>query len=164
MAGQASCLDDLIVAPHHTALCVCDFDAARDFFVTVLGFALEGEMDQRTDIAPVVALPEACIRWAMLERNGYRLELFKYYTPKGEHQGRRQSDGGFTHIALEVSDVDEAYRRLLARGIRTTCPPKVLRGGMTKVIYVIGPEDNVIELIELRRGGQATLQQPGKGL
>jgi hypothetical protein len=27
------------------------------------------------------------------------------------------------------------YSRLLALGIRITCPPQVLRGGMTKVIY-----------------------------
>ncbi len=62
---------------------------------------------------------------------------------------RRQSDRGFTHIALEVSDVDEAYRRVTALGLRTTCRPKVLRGGATKVIYLLGPEDNVVELIEL---------------
>lgn len=156
MAQAATSLGDLIVASHHTALSVEDFEAARDFFVDVLGFTLEGEMDRRTDIAPVVALPDACIRWAMLERNGYRLELFKYYTPAGERHGRSQSDRGFTHIALEVDDVDEAYRRVVALGLRTTCSPKVLRGGMTKVIYLIGPEDNVIELIELRGRGRAS--------
>jgi catechol 2,3-dioxygenase-like lactoylglutathione lyase family enzyme len=149
MSQARAQLDDLIVAPHHTALSVEDFGAARDFFVTVLGFELEGEMDRRTDIAPVVALPDACVRWAMLNRGGYRLELFKYYSPDGERHGRSQSDRGFTHIALEVSDVDEAYRRVTALGLRTTCPPKILRGGLTKVIYLLGPEDNVIELIEL---------------
>jgi len=154
-------LDDLIVAPHHTALSIEDFEAARDFFVAVLGFDLEGEMERRTDIAPVVALPDACVRWAMLSRDGYRLELFKYYSLAGEQHGRRQSDRGFTHIALEVSDVDEAYRRVTALGLRTTCPPKVLRGGATKVIYVLGPEDNVIELIELP-GRKERAPQTGK--
>ena len=161
MAQAAPSLNDLIVASHHTALSVEDFEAARDFFLTVLGFTLEGEMDRRTDIAPVVALPEACVRWAMLVRNGYRLELFKYYSPGGKRHSRRQSDRGFTHIALEVSDVDEAYRRVVALGIRTTCPPKLLRGGLTKVIYVLGPEDNVIELIELRERGKDA-PHPGK--
>jgi catechol 2,3-dioxygenase-like lactoylglutathione lyase family enzyme len=151
MPQAQALLSDLIVASHHTALSVEDFEAARDFFVTVLGFDLEGEMDRRTDIAQVVALPDACVRWAMLNRDGYRLELFKYYSPGGEQHGRSQSDRGFTHIALEVSDVDEAYRRVTALGLRTTCPPKILRGGVTKVIYVFGPEDNVIELIELPR-------------
>ena len=142
-------LSDLIFAPHHTALSVEDFEATRDFFVAVLGFDLEDEMDRRTDMAQVVALPDACVRWAMLHRDSYRIELFKYYSPSGERHGRRQSDRGFTHIAFEVTDVDEAYRRVVALGLRTTCPPKVLRGGVTKVIYVLGPEDNIIELIEL---------------
>ena len=62
-----------------------------------------------------------------------------------------------------MSDVDEAYRRVVALGIRTTCPPKVLRGGMTKVIYVIGPEDNIIELIELRGSGKHAPQHGKNG-
>ena len=86
-------------APHHTALSVQDFVAARDFFVKVLGFTLEGEMDWRTDIAPVVVLPDACIRWAILVRNGYRVELFKYYTPDGEWHRRRQSDRAASPIS-----------------------------------------------------------------
>lgn len=56
----------------------------------MLGFTLEGEMSRRTDIVPVGALPEACICWAMLERNGYRIELFKYYGLRGERHDCRQ--------------------------------------------------------------------------
>ena len=52
-------------------------------------------------------------------------------------------------MALEVNDVHETYRRVKELGLPTTCPPKVLRDGATKVIYLLGPEDNVIELIEL---------------
>lgn len=47
-------------------------------------------MSRRTDIVPVGALPEACICWAMLERNGYRIELFKYYGLRGERHDCRQ--------------------------------------------------------------------------
>ena len=42
--------------------------------------------------------------------------------------------------------------------IVTLAPP--LRGGMTKVIYLIGPEDNVIELIELCGRGRAAPPSP----
>ena len=114
-------------------------------------------MSRRTDIAPVGALPEACIRWAMLERNGYRIELFKYYGLEG------LAPRPPPVIALKVSDVDDAYRRVIALGLCTVCPPKVLRGGMTKVIYLIGPEDNVIELIELCGRGRATPQPKKDG-
>ena len=73
---------DEIVASYHTALCIEDFGRGTRFLVRVLGFTLEKVDDQRTDIVPVVALPDACVRGAMFKRERYRLELFKYYTPK----------------------------------------------------------------------------------
>jgi catechol 2,3-dioxygenase-like lactoylglutathione lyase family enzyme len=71
----------LIFAAHHTALSVENFEGARDFFVRVLGFYLEGEMDKCTDIGPIVGLSDASVR--------YRLEPFKYYSPWGKQHGRR---------------------------------------------------------------------------
>jgi hypothetical protein len=56
-----------------------------------------------------------------------------------------------------VNDVDETYRRVKELGLRTTCPPKVLRDGATEVISLLGAEDNVIELIELRARKDAAL-------
>jgi hypothetical protein len=62
-----------------------------------------------------------------------------------------------------VSDVDDAYPRVIALDLCTACLPKVLRGGVTKVIYLIGPEDNVIELIELCGRGRAHAQRKKDG-
>lgn len=143
-------VSDLVRRAHHTALCVEDFAAARDFFVDILGFTVEGEMDQRQEpgLAAVVALPGAVIRWGMLMRDHYRIELFKYYQPAGRKDPVRQCDLGYTHMAFEVTDVEAAYARLTGAGYRTTCPPQKLRGGRTKVIYLLAPENNVVELIE----------------
>ncbi len=141
---------DLIKRPHHTALCVGDFAAARDFFIDILGFTVEGEIDHRQEpgLAEVVALPGAVVRWGMLVRDHYRIELFKYYEPAGKKDAVRQCDLGYTHMAFEVTDVDAAYARLTEAGYRTTCPPQTLRGGRSKVIYVLAPERNVLELVE----------------
>ena len=49
-----------------------------------------------------------------------------------------------------ITDVDEAYRRLRAAGYATTAAPQSLRGGATRVLYVLAPEGNVTELIEFR--------------
>ena len=38
-------------------------------------------------------------KWAMLERDGYHIELFAWMTPKGEPVPIRQCDLGYTHIA-----------------------------------------------------------------
>jgi glyoxylase I family protein len=145
-------VDDLITRAHHAAVCVQDFVAARDFYVDVLGFRVEGEMDRRDEpaLGTVVGLPGAVVRWAVLARDSFRLELFKYYAPAGRTEANRQCDAGYTHVAFEVRDVDETYRRLTVAGHRTTAPPQILRGGRTKVIYLLAPEDSVVELIEFR--------------
>ena len=80
MSGPTQdCVDDLIVRAHHAAVCVQDFERSRDFYVRVLGFRVEDEMDRRAEpaLGEVVALPGSVIRWGMLERQGFRLELFK---------------------------------------------------------------------------------------
>ncbi|MBS0304464.1 MAG: VOC family protein [Proteobacteria bacterium] len=145
-------LDGLVVRPHHTALCVDDFDAARDFFTGLVGMQVEGEMDQRSEpaLGVVVGLPGAVIRWAMLVLDGYRLELFKYYRPEGRRLDARQCDRGLTHIAFEVYDADAAYARLGAAGVATVSPPQDLRGGRTRPFYAIGPEGITVEFIQFR--------------
>ncbi|MCB1466452.1 MAG: VOC family protein, partial [Rhizobiaceae bacterium] len=55
-----------------------------------------------------------------------------------------------THIGFEVSDVDAVYERILGTGYKVTSPPVEMRNGRSKLIYVYGPEDLVIEFIELR--------------
>lgn len=42
-------------------------------------------MDNRDEesLGLVVGLPGAVIRWGLLERDGYRVELFKYHKPEG---------------------------------------------------------------------------------
>lgn len=160
MTEASARIDDLIVCAHHTAVCVDDFEAAREFYVQILGFKVEGEMDRRTDVAAVVGLPDAVIRWGMLSRGSYRVELFKYYSPEGRTDPVRQCDRGYTHMAFEVKDVDAAYRRLVAAGYRTLSPPTELRGGITKCVYVLAPENNVTELVEFRKPNISSIGNP----
>lgn len=143
---------DLIIRPHHTALSVEDFEAARIFFTDVIGMRLEREIDYRdeSDLGVVVGLPGAVIRWAFLEMGGYRIELFKYYSPAGTRHPMRQCDIGLTHICFQVRDANETYRRLVAAGHKTISAPRELRGGQSVPFYLIGPDEIVVEFLELR--------------
>lgn len=149
---QSVTVADLVVRPHHTAVCVQDFGAARDFFVEVLGMTLEGELDHRHEenLDTVVGLPGADIHWGLLEQGGYRIELFHYYTPEGRPTPIRQCDHGITHLCWQVNDVDEAYRRVREAGYETVSEPLDLRGGAARPVYVKGPEGIVVEFVELR--------------
>lgn len=146
-------LDGLVMRPHHTALCVEDFDAGQAFFCDVVGMRLDNEIRERDEkeLGIVVGLPGAVVRWAMLELNEYRLELFKYYRPDGQATNIRQCDRGITHIAFEVTDVDEVYRRIRAAGYDAYSDPQDLRGGAARPVYIKGPEGIVVEFIEFRQ-------------
>lgn len=75
---------DLVVRAHHTAFSCRDFDAAKRFFVDILGFTVVGEMRDRSGdgLDVVVGMPGARCSWAMLELGGYHIELFKWLTPE----------------------------------------------------------------------------------
>jgi glyoxylase I family protein len=143
-------LQDSILVAHHTAVCVTDFERALNFYTDFLGFELEGEMDQRSEeaLSEVVGLTGAVIRWAMLKKGTYRVELFKYYSPEGDTVARRQCDLGYSHMAFEVADVDAVYKQTVARGYKTVSSPKSLRGGRTRVFYLCEPEGAITEFVQ----------------
>lgn len=143
-------LRDAVLTAHHTAISVSDFERARDFYIDFLGFELEGELDHRDEavLGEVVGLPGAVVRWAMLRHKHYRVELFKYYQPAGDMTPRRQCDHGYNHMAFEVADVDAVYAQVLEAGYSTIAPPRVMRGGRTKVIYMTEPEGAITEFIQ----------------
>lgn len=143
-------LKDNLLHSHHTAICVTDFERARDFYTGFLGFELEGEMDHRGEpaLGEVVGLPGAVVRWAMLRHDTYRVELFKYYQPDGDPRPRRQCDFGYSHMAFEVADVDSVYQQVVDAGYRTVSSPRVMRNGRTKVFYLAEPEGAITEFIQ----------------
>ena len=145
-------LKDLILSPHHTAMAVNDFEAAKDFFIDVIGMTLEGEIDHRNEpnLSKVVRLERAEIRWAMLVMGHYRIELFKYYSHQRAARETEQCDIGLTHIAFHVTDADLAYQRLMALGYEAYSEPLDLRGGASRPFYVKGPEGIAIEFIQLK--------------
>ena len=149
---ESTSLAGLIVRPHHCGICVEDFDAALAFFSDIVGMQVEGEADHRDEqgLGIVVGLPGAVIRWALLELNGFRVELFRYYNKEGRTINIRQSDRGITHLGFEVNDTDEVCRRIRAAGYDTFSEPQDLRGGVTRPVYVHGPEGVVVEFLEIR--------------
>lgn len=153
-------LKDPILTAHHTAVCVNDFDRALDFYVGFLGFTLEGEMDQRGEpaLGEVVGLPGAVIRWAMLRLGSHRVELFKYYSPGGDTTARRQCDFGYSHMGIEVADVDAVYAQATAAGYKAVSSPRSLRGGRTRVFYLCEPEGAITEFIQFNPTAEASAE------
>ena len=145
-------MSDMIEGLHHTAVCVTDFQVAKRFYTDVLGFEIENEMLGRDEAAlgRVVGLPGAVVDWAMLRRPEQRLELFTYRRPEGKREPGRQCDVGYTHIAMQVKSAERAYELAVAQGYKTLSEPQALRGGRTRVFYLLGPDSVIVEFIEFR--------------
>ena len=56
---------------------------------------------------------------------------------------------GLTHIALTVDDLDSVYRKLAGAGVTFFAPPQRSPDGIVKVTYCQGPEDLLLELVEV---------------
>lgn len=155
-------LRDSALKPHHTAICVNDFERAKRFYVDFLGFTLEDELDHRDEagLATVTGLPGAVIRWAMLVHGAHRIELFKYYSPQGETRARRQCDFGYNHFAFVVDDVDVVYEQVKQAGYETLSPPQTLRGGRSRVFYCAEPEGAITEFAQF---GQPSAKSKNTG-
>ena len=151
-ASDNPLLSALVIKPHHAAVSVRDFDAAKAFFMDVVGMRVEGDRDWRREenLGLVTGVEDPTIHWAMLELNGFRIELFRYYQPEGKRHAIRQNDIGLTHLCFQVTNADETYDRLIKAGYRTLSKPLELRSGASKTFYCEGPEGIIVEFLELR--------------
>ncbi len=137
---------------HHVNLAVEDIELMKDFYREALGFsemfALEWGPD---DVACLITgVKRSTARVAMLKCGNLAVELIQYIKPE-----TRIGDPcepfirGYTHICLEVTDIDAEYERLKRHGMTFHAPPPPLDDRNFRAIYGRDPEGNLIELQEL---------------
>jgi lactoylglutathione lyase len=129
----------------HVGLAVADLAAAAAWFCDVFG--LEPELTLR--IEPL----DLSIEMLIHPVHGYRLELL--HRPgsgpgpggKPAHPGEAALRHGFGHVAFDVTDLDGAWDRAVARGARPVMPPGPSPEAGVRMAFVADPEDNLIELL-----------------
>jgi catechol 2,3-dioxygenase-like lactoylglutathione lyase family enzyme len=131
------------IAFDHVALSVGDLDQQAAFYEAALGLT---EVDER------VEMPEAQIRTVILRgRNGMKIELVQRggSTPQ-EFDDPFDGAGtqSYFHFALNVDDLDVAFKAMLAAGAEAvSSPAPAVRAG-ARFAYVKDPEGNLIEIIQ----------------
>jgi len=55
---------------------------------------------------------------------------------------------GCSHVALTISNLDETYQKMQARGYATKSPPIVTDNKTAKILYCHDPDGTILELIE----------------
>ncbi|MCM2318168.1 MAG: VOC family protein [Pseudomonas sp.] len=142
----------MIKGLHHVAISTPNMARLLDFYRGHLGF----EELSRTSwpagtgmINRVLGLEDSAATTVMLQGRNLCLELFEFSLPKEEAatELRPVSRHGFTHICIDVVDIDKVYQEMLAAGVRFHCPPQEF--GVSKATYGRDPDGNVFELQEV---------------
>jgi catechol 2,3-dioxygenase-like lactoylglutathione lyase family enzyme len=137
---------------HHTAISTADLERSLRFYRDLLGFEVlyTFAWEAGTKAADqITGLKDSAARLAMVKAGNACIEIFQYSSPapKFAEPMRPVCDHGFTHICLDVTDIDAEYERLKSAGMMFHCPPQDLRG--VRVTYGRDPDGNVVELREV---------------
>jgi catechol 2,3-dioxygenase-like lactoylglutathione lyase family enzyme len=140
---------------HHSGISVADIDVAQEFWERFLGIKarFRGRLD-RPYLAKSVGYPGVVIEAALIDLpDGRMIELLDYQVEGKERQLEDSFHSGHTHVCLDVSDCDEAWRRAVAAGAIPRNPdgPVEIDGGPNKgarAAYLRLPDGNSLELFQ----------------
>ena len=138
---------------NHVGISVADIERSIDFYCRML------EMKQACEVFPfggkdfeeIMDLDGAQGRMCVVGNGDMQVELFEFAAPAPASRNPDYSvgDRGISHFGVSVPDIDSAYQRLQAAGVRIHSPIKTFPGG-TRAIYARDPDGNVFELVEMR--------------
>ncbi len=138
------------VSFHHAGIVVPDLDQGVAFYQALLGLkeASRFAWDQSSNVESVIDLRDSAAKAAMLEGDGFNIEIFEYSAPaqKGDPAADRACDPGVRHIAFQFDDIEAAGKRLIDAGGTMHHEPVNLGG--TWAIYCRDPFGNIVELMQ----------------
>ncbi|MBB2988252.1 VOC family protein [Terracoccus luteus] len=135
----------------HAGLTVPDLDDALDMWCNGLGFSLERlfTLDEAVTRG-TTGVRGATIRAATVTLGPHRIELLQYDPPAHGREPTSPAQGGVTHIALTVHDLNAVIGICGRHGWRVVGAPHLMVSGPragTQIIYLDGPRGGHLELI-----------------
>lgn len=143
---------------HHVAISTPNLDRLAAFYTDVIGFTpvMEAAWSDRPLVDRMIGGYEgSAARQVMLQAGNAHIELFEYTAPAPTlaNPGRTPADHGYTHLCLDVVDIDAEFDRLAANGVTFQSRPPTVEemGGVARLraIYGRDPDGNIIELQEI---------------
>ncbi len=139
---------------------VSDMDRSIAFYRDVLTFQVTSDVeisgDEFEHLSGVFGARVRVVRMRLADES---IELTQYLTPRGRPipLDSRSNDGWFQHVAIIVSDMDAAYRRLRAQRVEhaSTGPQRLPdsnpNAGGIKAFYFKDPDQHVLEVLQFPR-------------
>jgi glyoxylase I family protein len=140
------------VSFHHAGIVVPNLEKGIVFYQQLLDLKeqMRFEWDDTKDrfAEDVINLKESAAKAAMLEGDGFNVEIFEYTSPEqsGDPSDHRACDPGIRHIAFKFDDIKAACKRFVEGGGTLHHDPVLL--GTTWAIYGRDPFGNIVELMQ----------------
>ncbi len=136
---------------HHVGVHVRDLDRMIAFYRDAFGFETVGDEYQWRDepiIDQIINVPGSAARTIMMRAGSCYIELFQFLAPEPTSTKPLDPyDKGYTHFCVDVTDIEQEYKRLKGLGM-TFGSPHPVDAGHVKSVYGRDPEGNVIEIQE----------------
>ena len=150
-----------ITAVEAVGITVSDLDRSIEFYTHVLHFQKEWEKELiGADVEHLKGVFGVRVRVARLRLGSEEIELSEYLAPQGRPlpQDSRSNDLWFQHIAIVVSDMEQAYQWLREHRVQhvssgpETLPAWNPQAGGIQAFYFRDPDGHVLEIIHFPSG------------
>ena len=137
---------------HHAAISTPDIERLMKWYTKNFGF----EEVARTEwpkgskqIDDVVGLKDSSAKQGFLKCGNIMIEFFEYSSPQSQpmDKNRPVNNHGHTHVCVDVTNIEDEYKRLLQNGVEFHAPPQDF--GQVKATYGRDCDGNVFELQEI---------------
>lgn len=142
----------MIKGLRHAGIVVADLERALAFWCDTLGFQVQRQMlESGSFIDALLGMTGVEVTTSKLVGpDGNLIELLHFHShPNLPAWQGTPSSTGLTHLAFTVSDLDSLCNRLEKAGVRFIARPQISPDGGAKVVYASGPENLLLEFVEL---------------
>lgn len=137
----------------HLGICVTSLAASVPFYRDLLGFRPLTKTDVRgADADRLLGLQGIDQTSVFLERDGVRLALFEFRSPKSPapRPPRAMNEPGLAAIMLRVDDLDATLARMREAGVQVLDATRTDYPAYgSRLVFVTDPDGTMIELVEI---------------
>jgi catechol 2,3-dioxygenase-like lactoylglutathione lyase family enzyme len=157
---SAPATQSLIEGVERVGMTVSNMDRSVAFFADVLTFEMIADEEiAGSEFERLHGVFGARARVVRMRLGGEQIELTEYRTPRGRPipVDSRSNDGWFQHVAIIVSDMDQAYARLRHKVEHSSPEPQRLpdwnkAAGGIKAFYFKDPDGHPLEILQFPAG------------
>ncbi len=136
----------------HVGICVSDLERSLHFYRDLLGFRWRSELRVQGEPSDtLLRLRGVDLHAVYLERDGTRIELLHYASPKEQGTGepRAMNALGLTHLSLRVDDLAGTLKRLRGGGVRVLDESRIdIPDFGAGAVFLCDPDGTLLELVQ----------------